>query len=179
MNRSLSLVLAAALAAAVVPALAQPAQAATTACKIQPYGLIGARWQQLGGEKGKLGCPTTGERDILMNGIGWAGRRQSFQYGQIAWSPKLGGKFVVASWQQNGRSYVDWGRTDRAFDKFLVRYTSPSASQGVQRDVFGGFRGRYSVRVNTNGAYRWIVKGCDNGLFGSSCQKYWSISVSS
>ncbi|MFI6712614.1 LGFP repeat-containing protein [Nonomuraea sp. NPDC050478] len=178
MNRRLSLTLVAALAAAGTLTTV-PAHAATgTACKIQPYGLIGARWQQLGGADGKLGCPTTGERDIHQNGVGWAGRRQTFERGQLAWSPKLGGNFVVAAWSAGGNAYVDWHRTAKEFDTFLVRYTSAADPHGVQKDTAGGFRGRYIVRARTNGGYRWNIKGCDTNLIGpSSCQKHWSVSV--
>ncbi|GGS96134.1 hypothetical protein GCM10010156_62960 [Planobispora rosea] len=159
---------------------ALPAHAGTTGangCGIQPYGLIGARWAQLGGENGKLGCPTTTERDIYQNGVGWAGRRQTFARGEMAWSPKNGSKLVVAAWSDRGYAHVNWRTTDRAFDKFIVRWTSAADPDGAQQDIVGGVRGRTAVRIHTNSGYRWNIKGCDTGIFGSDCQKTWTISV--
>ncbi|MER7362182.1 hypothetical protein AB0L44_36510 [Nonomuraea wenchangensis] len=157
-------------------AIAAPAHA-SGGCAITPYGLIGARWVELGGENGKLGCPTTQETDIYMNGVGWAGRRQSFVRGQMAWSPKNGSKLVVAAYSKDGYAYFDWKPTDRFWDKFLVRWTSAADPNGRQEDFIGGNRGKAWTRLRTNSGYRWNVKGCDTGVFGSSCQRYWTVSV--
>lgn len=156
--------------------VATPAHA-SAGCAITPYGLIGTRWAELGGERGKLGCPTSQETDIYMNGVGWAGRRQSFRYGQMAWSPKNGSKLVVAAYSRNGNAYFDWKATDRNWDKFLVRWTSPADPQGRQEDFVGGNRGKAWTRQRTNGGYRWTLKGCDTGVFGSKCQRSWTVSV--
>ncbi|GGQ00296.1 LGFP repeat-containing protein [Streptosporangium pseudovulgare] len=180
MNRRAILSMTVALAsAAVLSTVALPAHAAggTSGCSIQPYGLIGARWAQLGGENGRLGCPTTSESDIYQNNVGWAGRRQTFARGQMAWSPKNGPNLVVAAWSDNGYAYFDWRATARAFDKFLVRWASAADPNGAQEDFIGGVRGRAHTRLRTNGGYRWNVKGCDTGVFGSNCQKTWTISV--
>ncbi|WP_420847177.1 LGFP repeat-containing protein, partial [Nonomuraea basaltis] len=75
-------------------ATATTTAAATSACAIQPYGLIGARWSELGGENSALGCPRTSEVDVYLNGV-WAGRRQTFLRGQMVWSPRQGPKMVV------------------------------------------------------------------------------------
>ncbi|MBG0825940.1 hypothetical protein HS048_35290 [Planomonospora sp. ID91781] len=176
-RRTIPSVTAALASAAALSVAALPAHAGATAggCAIQPYGLIGARWAQLGGADGKLGCPTTTEREVHQNNVGWAGRRQTFARGQIAWSPKNGANLVVAAWSEGNRAYFDWHRTNRAFDTFIVLQSS--AAGGEQVDFRGGFRGRaYTVR-RTNGGYRWNVKGCDTGVFGSSCQKTWTVSV--
>lgn len=164
------------LALAGTIAVATPAHA-SAGCAIAPYGLIGARWAELGGEHGKLGCPTTRETDIYMNGVGWAGRRQSFVHGQMAWSPKNGSMLVVAAYSRNGYAYFDWKATDRNWDKFLVRWTSPADPQGRQEDFVGGNRGKAWTRQRTNGGYRWTLKGCDTGVFGSKCQRSWTVSV--
>ncbi|GAA3442632.1 hypothetical protein [Planomonospora venezuelensis] len=84
---------------------------------------------------------------------------------------------MVAAWSADGYAYVDWRTTDRAFDKFIVRWTSAADPDGVQEDVTGGFRGRVRTRVRTNSGYRWNLKGCDTGVFGSTCQKTWTVSV--
>ncbi|MBG0814206.1 LGFP repeat-containing protein [Planomonospora sp. ID82291] len=181
MSRRTILPVTAALASAAVLSLTVlPAHAVTTVasgCAIRPYGLIGARWVQLGGADGKLGCPTTTERDVHQNGVGWAGRRQTFARGQIAWSPKNGSTMVVAAWSEKGRAYFDWHRTERAFDTFIVLQTSAADPGGDQVDFRGGFRGRAYTPMRTNGGYRWNVKGCDTGVFGSRCQKTWTVSV--
>ncbi|WP_336210972.1 LGFP repeat-containing protein [Nonomuraea sp. LPB2021202275-12-8] len=177
MNRRLILAMTAALACAAPLAAGSPAQAAT-GCAIQPYGLIGARWAELGGETGKLGCPTTGERDIYVNNVGWAGRRQTFARGQMAWSPKQGPNMVVAAWSSKGYAYFDWKTTaPRSYDKFIVRWTSAADPHGAQEDFVGGTRGRAWTRVRTSSGYRWNVEGCDTGVFGSSCKQGWTISV--
>jgi hypothetical protein len=184
MNRRMMFPVTAALAlagalSAGLPAYAGTATAATTSgCGIQPYGLIGERWAQLGGATGKFGCPTTTERDVLVNNVGWAGRRQTFTGGQIAWSPKQGPNLVVAAWSSNGYAYFDWKTTaPRAYDKFIVRWTSAADPNGAQEDVVGGNRGRVWTRERTNGGYRWNLEGCDTGVFGSSCKQGWTISV--
>ncbi|WP_425574682.1 LGFP repeat-containing protein, partial [Nonomuraea africana] len=84
-----------------------PRAAATSACRIQPYGLIGARWSDLGGENSALGCPRTSEVDVYLDGV-WAGRRQNFLRGQMVWSPRQGPKLVVSAWSIGGYAYVDW-----------------------------------------------------------------------
>ncbi|MGP3963351.1 LGFP repeat-containing protein [Nonomuraea sp. 3N208] len=151
--------------------------AVTSACRIQPYGLIGARWSELGGENSALGCPRTSEVDVYLNGV-WAGRRQNFLRGQMVWSPRQGPKMVVSAWSIGGYAYVDWRTTaPRSYDRFLVRWTSAADRAGTQRDVGGGTSGRMRVRVMTTSGYRFIVEGCDNGTFSSSCRQGWTLSV--
>jgi hypothetical protein len=160
-----------------VAASASPATAAAT-CSIQPYGLIGARWQQLGGVNSWLGCPTTGEYDVYSNNV-WIGRRQYFERGSVAWSPRQGNSMVVATWGHDGWVYFNWGPTSPFhYDKFLVRWYS-SIDQGEQREFAGGTSGQIRVQRRTTGEYRFIVEGCDNGTFGSSCRQGWTISVHS
>jgi hypothetical protein len=86
---------------------------------------------------------------------------------------------VVSAWRDNsGYVYFDWKSTaPLSYDKFLVRYTSPADSHGVQRDIRGGTSGRVRVQYITSGGYRFIVEGCDTGVFGSSCKQGWTISV--
>ncbi|WP_336217002.1 LGFP repeat-containing protein [Nonomuraea sp. LPB2021202275-12-8] len=181
---SLCRVLAVALAATLcagAPAQAGTAAstntATTTACGIQPYGLIGARWTELGGANSALGCPRTSEVDVYLDGV-WAGRRQNFLRGQMVWSPRQGPKLVVSAWSIGGYAYVDWRTTaPRSYDRFLVRWTSAADRGGTQRDIGGGTGGRMRVRVVTSSGYRFIVEGCDNGTFSSSCKQGWTLSV--
>ncbi|MFC4122811.1 LGFP repeat-containing protein [Nonomuraea zeae] len=181
LSRTLSAGAALALAATLcagVPAHARtPVAAATSACGIQPYGLIGARWTALGGENSALGCPRTSEVDVYLDGV-WAGRRQSFLRGQMTWSPRQGPKLVVSAWSIGGYAYVDWNTTaPRSYDRFLVRWTSAADRGGTQRDVGGGTSGRMRIRVSTTSGYRFIVEGCDHEAFSSSCKQGWTLSV--
>ncbi|WP_327581416.1 hypothetical protein OHA25_36275 [Nonomuraea sp. NBC_00507] len=174
---STPLALAATLGAG-VPAHADTTTAAiTSACRIQPHGLIGARWSELGGENSALGCPHTSEVDVYLDGV-WAGRRQNFLRGQMVWSPRQGPKMVVSAWSIGGYAYVDWRTTaPRSYDRFLVRWTSAADRAGTQRDIGGGTSGRMRVRVMTTSGYRFIVEGCDDGTFSSSCKQGWTLSV--
>lgn len=157
---------------------AHAAQAAAThACAIKPYGLIGARWNELGGEKSGLGCPTVVEADVYRDGV-WAGRRQRFARGQMVWSPGEGPKLVVSAWSIGGYAYVDWRTTlPRVYHRFLVRWISAADSGGTDREVGGGDSGRMRVRVATSSGYRFYVQGCDVGISGSGCKHGWTVSV--
>jgi LGFP repeat len=175
-RRAVLLLVAAACVAAGLVGIA-PSAASAASCSIQPYGLIGARWSQLGGVNSWLGCPTTGEYDVYRNNI-WVGRRQYFEQGTVAWSPQQGSSMVVATWGHDGWVYFNWGSTSPYhYDKFLVRWDS-AADQGTQREFAGGTSGQIRVQRVTNSDYRFIVEGCDNGTFGSSCRQGWTIGVS-
>jgi LGFP repeat len=174
----LGLVAAIALAASLIGIAPVAASAAPQTCSIQPYGLIGERWNQLGGVNSWLGCPTTGERDVY-SGVVWVGRRQYFQRGTVAWSPRQGNSMVVAAWGHDGWVYFNWGPTSPYhYDRFLFRINS-AADQGSQYAISGGTSGQIREQRMTTGVYSFIVEGCDTGTFGSSdCRQGWTIDVS-
>ncbi|MGW0810648.1 hypothetical protein [Nonomuraea sp. NPDC002799] len=160
-----------------LPAQAAQAAATTSVCGIKPYGLIGARWNELGGEASGLGCPAAVEGDVYREGV-WAGHRQRFARGQMVWSPGEGPKLVVSAWSIGGYAYVDWRSTlPRVYDRFLIRWVSAADSGGTEREVGGGDSGRMRVRVVTSSGYRFYVQGCDVGVFKAGCKHGWTVSV--
>ena len=64
------------------------------------YGAIRDRWAQLGWERGKLGFPTSDERDVRVGGVN--GRQVDFEKGNIVWSPKKGARESFAGTVDNG-----------------------------------------------------------------------------
>ncbi|MFD2348510.1 hypothetical protein ACFSTC_02605 [Nonomuraea ferruginea] len=148
MNRRLSLTLVAALAAAGTLTTV-PAHAATgTACKIQPYGLIGARWQQLGGANGKLGCPTTGERDIHQNGVGWAEPPSDVRTGPAGLVAQAGRELRgggLVGWRERVRRLAPDGQGVRHLPRPLHQRRRPA--RGAE-----GHRGRLPRPLHRQGA---------------------------
>jgi hypothetical protein len=166
--------LAAALAlAAGLAGIAPIAASAAPGCNIEPYGLIGERWAQLGGAA-VLGCPTTEELDVYRGNI-WAGRLQRFTLGEIAWTPGQSSGKIVAAWQRGGYAYFDWRGTIRPYDVFLVRWDSPAG--GGQQEVAGGTGQRFRIRQRTNGSYSFIAEGCLRRTFGGLGCAGWTMRV--
>ncbi|MBO3744748.1 hypothetical protein J5X84_01620 [Streptosporangiaceae bacterium NEAU-GS5] len=173
--------LAAALAATLAPlAAAGPAQARACPPAFQPYGLIGGKWAQVGGVA-TLGCPVMAEYDVYRSSQ-WAGRRQSFNRGQVAWSPGQGSTMTVAAWKGGHYVYFSWGPTSPfSYDKFLVRaYLANDPNMWAQATFNGGTGGQ--IRWGISGPalenkMRFIVEGCDNGTFSSTCRQGWTIPV--
>ncbi|GAA0402254.1 hypothetical protein GCM10009530_62720 [Microbispora corallina] len=147
-------------------------------CGEQPVGLIRDRWLELRGPAGFLGCPTGPEEDVP----GRRGKRQTFQGGQIAWSPEQGESMVVAAYQEADGAVVEWGPTRPRFDydRFLVRWDG-DGTDPQQRTVTGS---RVSGRLRVGLLPEWkpitfMVEGCDKGglLSGSTCRQKWTIPV--
>ncbi|MCI3275636.1 LGFP repeat-containing protein [Streptomyces cylindrosporus] len=131
------------------------------------------RWQQLGGSDGAMGCPVN-DNFTLPNGA----ERQTFEHGQLAWSPDQGHRMVVAAWQDGGYAYFTWGPTDPYhYDTFLVRYTSAANPFGTQKELGKGNHGGMWVQRRTTGSYKFVVEGCDTGTFGHTCRQGWTTSV--
>lgn len=177
----------AAIATLAAPVAATTPAAASTACKIQPYGYIGDYWHTLGGENSLMGCPTRAEYGIPNRN----GRRQDFANGQIAWSPDQGGKMIVAAYGATvgGRPGVvlRWGPTDPFnYDYFKITVKSDVGQNGVVtarnqartrgREVFWPPAGRNAG--GSLGRYSFSVIGCDNKTLGDTCRQGWSIWVS-
>jgi hypothetical protein len=162
---------------AAVPAAAQtPTRAVCGIAVNEPH--IYQRWSALGGASGWLGCPTTGTRDVYLNGA-YAGKRQYFTYGTATWSPRQGSNMVVAAWEDRGYAYFNWGTTaPNRYDSFLVRWTSASDPGGTQREFSGGTAGRIRVLERNTGAYVFTVEGCYIGTFGHTCPKGWTLKAS-
>jgi len=131
------------------------------------------RWQQLGGSDGYLGCPVN-DNLLLSNGA----ERQTFQHGQIAWSPDQGHRMVVAAWNYRGYAYFNWGPTDPYhYSVFLVRYDSAADAFGTQKELGSGNHGGMWVQKRTTGSYKFKVEGCDVDSGGHHCKQGWTVPV--
>ncbi|GAA2358726.1 hypothetical protein GCM10010404_09880 [Nonomuraea africana] len=172
MRRAVTLGLAAAL---VFAGAAAPAQAKTSACEIQPYGLIGDYWRTMGGENGVFGCPKATEKGIANSN----GRRQTFANGQIAWSPDQGGKMIVAGYGKGGDAVVRWGPTNPFhYDYFEILVRSTHLANGTYTQRTGQrIRGSASFH-GPDGYFTFRVRGCDDKPLGDVCRQGWTISVS-
>ncbi|MGN9761553.1 LGFP repeat-containing protein [Streptomyces sp. SD31] len=173
---------AAAVALAAVLTVTVPAAADSSSADVcEPISrneYIADRWQDLGGANGWLGCPINTTKNVTVGGV-WKGKRQTFENGQITWSPGQGTRMVIAAWEWRGYAFADWGTTaPYSYDRFLLRYYSSYEPRGEQRELRGGTSGRAWVRKHTTGSYRFIVEGCDDGTFGSTCRQGWTLSAS-
>lgn len=166
---------AAGLVAGVVPAAnAAPAKAASC-FNYGTGGYIGAKYHQLGGPNGGLGCPTSWEYDIGPR----RGRAQNFERGNISWTPDTGGENTVAAWHQGRTIFLNWGPTNPFhYDGWLVRMDRNGYHVG-QYEYRNGWAGIGAQRGQTTfynqpaGWYRFIVEGCDiNG--SHTCRQGWT-----
>ncbi|MEO3860547.1 hypothetical protein [Acrocarpospora sp. B8E8] len=166
------------LAAAVVLVAGIPAKADASPCNpaLQPYGLIGDKWAQLGGVN-TLGCALTAEYDVYRNSQ-WAGRRQSFTHGQVAWSPGQGSKMTLAAWKGGPYVYFNWGPTNPfSYERFLVRMHLVNEPAKWAQATFKGGTGSQIRWGALDGKQRFIVEGCDSGTFSTNCRQGWTIPV--
>jgi len=142
-------------------------------CSAPVHGLIGTRWNALGGRQGKLGCPLTPEQDA-----GQGGRIQRFERGSIVWSPRQGHTMVVSAYESQGSVVLEWGPTDPyRYSLFLVRWDRDGRNLG-QRGVWQNARsGTFTIAL-ARGTYSFVVEGCDKDPFSSAkCRQGWTIPV--
>lgn len=155
--------------------------APTSALQCAAGGLIGDKWRALGAERGPLGCPVGGEQPVP------GGRVQTFEHGQIAWSPNQGPRMVVALYARGNETTLDWGPTlPFNYSFFIVRWNLNDRNVG-QQDVANPGQasspslrdhGRFSTVHLTPGRYTFIVEGCDKRLLSdSSCRQGWTVPV--
>lgn len=144
-------------------------------CSAAVYGLIGARWNALGGKQGKLGCPLTSEQAAGNNG-----RVQRFERGSIVWSPRQGGAMVVSGYETKGSVVLQWGPTDPYdYGRFLVRWDQDGRNLGQSLGVQNPDRhsGTFTIPLS-RGTYSFVVEGCNKAIFSSSkCYQGWTIPV--
>jgi hypothetical protein len=141
-------------------AFADQAGVARSSCDIDTAGDIGATWHALGGAESPLGCPTSPE----INEAGMAGRIQSFEFGQISWSPDRGEHPILVA-QQAGASSIElmwFGVHPFNYDFWIVRTDSDGAHID-QQDVKAEREGGYFVfrRALVGKSYSFVVEGCD------------------
>jgi hypothetical protein len=148
---------------------------------IQPYGLIGAAWGGLGGPNSPLGKPVTPEQDVP----GRPGRVQSFEHGQISWTPNTGSASMLIAYQAGNAIEILWGGTEPYnYDFWMIR-TDKDGYNISQKEVKGSrVSGWYVLRDPFPGArYSFVVQGCDEkGFLGegqlAGCRQGWLNQVS-
>ena len=135
------------------------------------YGLIGAKWNSMGGSDGPLGCPITEEMDHPEG----KGRYQRFEFGEMAWSPNTGPNSVQAAYLVDNGITVEWGDTAPFhYDTFIVRWDKDGQNIG-QQDVGSGSTGKWTIPYSGIGRYRIVVEGCDrHTLSSSTCRQGWT-----
>jgi LGFP repeat-containing protein len=148
--------------------------ATASPCAITPYGLIGNRWYEMGAEGSALGCALEPEHDVP----GRHGRSQTFQWGQIVWSPDQGPNMVLAMYYIADHVFVKWKPTDPlSYDFFIARWDLNGQNVG-QRDIKCCSRTEGSFDFTSGpGWSSFVVEGCDSGTFGSTCRQGWTIPV--
>lgn len=107
----LGVALAAALGAHSAPETSPPAGEATAnrACRQSLSAPIFSEWRGLGGETGRLGCPTEPERPSAASPQGSSGREANFTGGTIIWhasGPRAGQVYAVVACY---RTYFQFG----------------------------------------------------------------------
>lgn len=165
-----------------------PPAAYDSTCATVPSGVIGERWSRIVGAHGPLlGCPTGPEQPL------GDGKVQSFDRGQIVWSPDQGAGMTVAmyqvSQQLNGQLIqqlkVEWGDTfPFSYDKFIIRVNGDQAD--VTQDGASNLTSLSSwypynpqaPSLPVGATYTAIVEGCDTSAGGSTCKQGWTLPVS-
>lgn len=151
---------------------AQPAAAKT--CEIQPYGLIGDYWRSLGGADSWFGCATAEE----YTPPNMTGRKQRFEHGQIAWSPRQGERMMVAAFQKNNQVVFRWGPTDPFHYDYFQTYTETSKGTKYQSTpLAGGTGGRVVDNLAKGVKITFWVRGCDRKLLQTFCRQGWTVPV--
>jgi hypothetical protein len=146
-------------------------------CHIIPHGQIADRWTDEDRNGGPFGCATEDEHDVP----GRNGRLQSFEHGQISWSPDQ--NLTVAVYLAGDTVHVDWAPPNHhySYARFLVRWDR-DGQQATQRDTSGGEKGSFSTDLNRDGKYSFQVEGCDDASSvldtgHSVCRQHWTIPV--
>ena len=90
---------------------------------VSPWDLIWAEWMRIGGPEGPIGCPIGG---FVKDAEGGGGFMQ-FEHGQIALSPNVWERGVLAAYQDKAGITVDWTVSLEEpshfnYTKFLVRW---------------------------------------------------------
>jgi LGFP repeat len=129
----------------------------------------------MGAENGPLGCPTGPEQDVP----GQRGRRQTFQRGEMAWSPDQGEDLIVTAYRLWNDAVLEWSATSPHYHyKYFrigitfngVDLALPDAKVMREPD-----RGRIWTKLQGYGEYAFKVKGCDDG--DDDCKQGYTIPV--
>ncbi|MGY4304156.1 uncharacterized protein YodC (DUF2158 family) [Bradyrhizobium sp. USDA 4369] len=122
----------------------------------RPIGLIAQKWAALGGPEGRLGCAVGPEQDA------GTGRKQSFEHGEISFSPQQGEQMLLAVYQDGWQIVADWGQTDPFFyDGFSLLFEKDGGLVSAPTNVGFSNGGTWRTNVGPEGAtYRISVRGC-------------------
>jgi len=90
---------------------------------VSPWDVIWAEYMRIGGPEGPIGCPLGGFVKDAADGGGF----MQFEHGQIAVSPSVWKRGVVAAYQDGSGIMVDWNVSledppQFTYNKFLVRW---------------------------------------------------------
>ncbi|WP_156213892.1 LGFP repeat-containing protein, partial [Lentzea aerocolonigenes] len=161
----LTIAVAMALAGVVAVVPAAPASAATAAptrCGAFAVDVpIAKRWAALRGERGVLGCPTANAVDVPNP----RGKLQTFENGEIAFSPTHGQDMVIAVYRRGAEVTVDWAQMDGPeHPSWVVRWSYNGIAVGEQGVSFKHPReGIFTTTVAQGaGRYEFTVEGYDN-----------------
>ena len=132
-----------------------------------PYGLIGDTWRTVdrhqaaisGIVKDRIGCPIEPEHGVP----GLNGRLQTFQNGQIAWTPDQGPSMTIWAIRDKAHFRVQWSTNDNwSYDSYLIRWDRDGQNIG-QREISGTVDGWWDFDFDTPGRYTFIVEGRSGG----------------
>ncbi len=156
-----------------------PADAQVMACpgaaSFPVTGPIADRWSAAGGSQGgALGCVTGAAQTQADGSV-----VQTFDNGQIAFSPHQGTAMTVALYQLGSDLVFEWGETaPYHYDAFLLRVDKDGVNVGQWTDNTSQRTGGiWNVPLPSAGDYQVVVEGCDSGTFSSSCKQSWTFPV--
>jgi hypothetical protein len=124
-----------------------------------PYGLIGGTWNRTDVKPG-IGCATEPEHSVP----GRNGRIQSFQNGQIAWTPDQGPKMTIWSITNRNHVFVRWNSNDPgwSYDYYLLRHDL-NGQNLEQKEISGRIEGWWGYDNLGPGNHTFIVEGHSGG----------------
>jgi hypothetical protein len=122
----------------------------------KPQGLIAQKWAELGGSEGRLGCAVGPEHPVA----GSAGRAQSFEHGEITFSPEQGEQMMLAVYQDGWQIVADWGSTEPfVCASFGLTFMKNGQLIAAPLGLGGATGGKWSMGVSEPGNYSLSVMG--------------------
>jgi hypothetical protein len=123
-------------------------------------GDIASRWEAYGAAAGPFGRPIGPEHPIP----GRAGVRQTFQFGEIAFSPDQ--DMLVSVYRLRNEACFEWSLTRFEYDFYRYDIAFNGVPQGQAARKHSGVLQAW-VRLQGFGEYAFIVKGCTSPVIGA------------
>lgn len=123
-------------------------------------GNLASRWQAYGAADGPFGRPTGPEHPIP----GRSGVRQTFEFGEIAFSPDQ--EMVISVFRLRNEVCFEWSPTRFEYDFYRYDIAFNGVPQGQAAMKHSGVL-RVWVRLQGFGEYAFIVKGCTSPVIGA------------